>query len=323
MSFPPPAMIDEPVFKIRLDAKEANLSKDAHVCWLDLPSTLLGGRAVENIPLPGSTILHQGNLLMLDNPETILGAIVVDGEDRLEQSVRDAYAHLLDVCAERDMHLHRVWNYVPRINDSYQGLERYRQFNIGRWLAFEQYFGRDLRSFMPAASAVGVPGSSFALFFIAGKTQPIYLENPSQVPAYHYPSEYGPRPPGFARAVLVPMKDQTIGFLSGTASIEGHRTVGEGDWHLQFRTTMHNIEIMLDRMNMVEILRGPEAAAKAGVSILDLRCYLRHSEMLPLLKEWIKDEVGLSEDQVTFQQADICRSDLDLEIEAVFAKTHV
>src|SRR5690606_23756156 len=121
-----------------------------------------------------------------------------------------------------------VWNYVPYINQISEGLEHYRQFNIGRWLAFETLFGRDLRSFMPAASAVGITSNAVMLTFIAGTRQPQYLENPSQVPAYHYPSEYGPRPPSFARAVLVQNTHRSPaciqGYLSGTASIEGHQT---------------------------------------------------------------------------------------------------
>ena len=39
--------------------------------------------------------------------------------------------------------------------------------NLGRWLAFEQRFGRDLRAYMPAASGVGIRGSQFILSFIA------------------------------------------------------------------------------------------------------------------------------------------------------------
>ncbi|MEZ0386344.1 MAG: hypothetical protein ACAI34_04695, partial [Verrucomicrobium sp.] len=253
-------------------------------------------------------------------PKHLHGAVIVEAKGRLEEPIRQAYAKLLNIATSRGFYLHRVWNYVPRINENDHGLERYRQFNLGRWLAYEQKFGRDLRAFMPAASGVGIAGDQFILCFIAGRSHPVYLENPSQVPAYHYPTEYGPKPPSFARAVLVTEGSHVTGYLSGTASIEGHRSVGEGDWHAQFRTTMHNIQIMLDRMDMVEALHGPEAAERAGIVRREFKCYLRHLEALPLIKDWLTEEAGLENEQVTFLQADICRHELDLEIEAVVVK---
>jgi hypothetical protein len=215
------------------------------------------------------------------------------------------------------MYLHRAWNYVPDINALTHGLERYRQFNIGRWMAFENHFGRDLRAFMPAASGVGAHGNRFAVLFIAGKTHPIYLENPSQVPAYHYPADYGPRPPSFARAVLVENGAQITGYLSGTASIEGHRSLGEGDWHTQFRTTMHNMQIMFERMGMEDALQPG-----SSVKIRDFRCYLRHAEALPLIQGWLAEETSLDASKIVFLQSDICRCELDMEMEAILVKPH-
>ncbi len=258
-------------------------------------------------------------LLLLENGSNLVGAAVVDVPDRMEEPVEKVYAQVLAACADHGMNLHRAWNYVPGINVMEHGLERYRQFNIGRWLSFEKFFGRDLRSFMPAASAVGCEGRRFALFFTAGKTQPQYLENPAQVPAYHYPSDYGPRPPSFARAVLVKHARETLGYLSGTASIEGHRSVGEGDWHMQFRTTMHNIQIMFERMGMSQALQ-PGARSTSRVAVRDFKCYLRHAEALPLVQEWLAEEAGLSGDQVMFLKAEICRAELDIEMEAILSK---
>jgi len=320
MSLAMPAVIDEPRFEVFFNSLKPKVSRAAHVCRLELPLPLLAGKDGEIIPLPGSVVRKSGDLLMLDSGEYLIGSLVVPAPGRLENPVEHAYSQVLQECVARGLHLHRVWNYVPRINEGDQGLERYRQFNIGRWLAFEKAFGRDLRAFMPAASAVGITGKAVALFFIAGRTEPVYLENPSQVPAYHYPADYGPRPPSFARAVLIREETQTIGYLSGTASIEGHRSVGEGDWHTQFRTTMHNIQIMFERMGMTDAMKGPEAARKAGIEISDFRCYLRHVEMLPLIREWIQEEALIDDSLVSYQQADICRQELDLEIEAVLTR---
>ncbi len=282
---------------------------------LNLSVPLLAGKPREELSLKGGTLSQSGRVMLLANESQLIGAAAVDAADRLEDPVQEVYADVLAACREHGMYLHRAWNFVPGINAHTHGLERYRQFNIGRWMAFEKHFGRDLRAFMPAASGVGAHGNRYAVLFIAGKTHPIYLENPSQVPAYHYPTDYGPRPPSFARAVLIESRSEVTGYLSGTASIEGHRSVGEGDWHAQFRTTMHNIQIMFERMGMEDALRPG-----SDIEIRDFRCYLRHPEALPLIQEWLSEETTLDPSRIAFLQSDICRAELDLEMEAVLLK---
>lgn len=312
---------DDPVLLIHFDAAAPRLRRRSNACHLELPIPLLAGpKDAQTRTMPGAVITQEDQLLLLETPTDLIGAIIVSAKKRLEEPTRLAYLKLLATCTSRQMHVHRVWNYVPDINAVTQGLENYRQFNIGRWMAFEQAFGRDLRASMPAASAVGISSPHVILIFVAGKTQPVYLENPSQVPAYHYPSDYGPRPPGFARAVLIHRDHATHGYLSGTASIEGHQSIGEGNWHQQFRTTLHNISIMLERMGMAQVLKSEAAASAAGLCLDDFRCYLRHPEMLPLLQEWFQEETPWLTPHITYQRADICRAELDLEIEAVLTK---
>ncbi len=294
---------------IRFGASMAALELGENAA-LSIPAPLLHGEAIETFSLPEGEAQWFDSILTVSNENSLMGAAVIKNAGRLETPLRQLYGQVIDLCLEKKMHLHRVWNFVPRINEDDQGLERYRQFNIGRWLAFESRFGKDLRSFMPAASAVGIPGEDFVLYFKAGRSQPIYFENPSQVPAYHYPSDYGPRPPGFARGVIVQEPDQRTAWLSGTASIEGHRSIGQGDWHTQFRTTMHNMEIMFERMEVPEAMRRSSAPITR-----EFKCYIRHAEELSLIKEWFEEQTGAEEHQVRYLLADICRAELDLEIE--------
>lgn len=315
----PAAVSDEPQICIQFGKEVSQLTEGEGHGTLHLSVPWLAGKSCEMVTLPGGHVSREEGLILLENESHLLGAATADVPDRMEDGVEGVYDRVLEACAARGMSLHRAWNYVPNINAVEHGLERYRQFNIGRWLAFERFFGRDLRSFMPAASAVGCEGTRYALFFVAGKTAPQYLENPAQVPAYHYPTDYGPRPPSFARAVVVKTPQETLGFLSGTASIEGHRSIGEGDWHTQFRTTMHNMQLMFERMGMNHALRGT-LKGNSGLTIRDFKCYLRHAEALPLVREWLAEEAGLSEDQVMFLKADICRAELDIEMEAIISK---
>lgn len=311
----PAAATDTSSIQIRFGSAVSELKEDDSATTLHLAVPLLSGTISESMGLPGGRVQRSGRLLLISNETQLIGAATVDAADRLEDPVYEVYSAAFAACKEHGMHLHRAWNYVPGINAHSHGLERYRQFNIGRWLAFEEHFGRDLRAFMPAASGVGAHGPRYGLLFVAGKSQPVYLENPSQVPAYHYPTDYGPRPPSFARAVLVEHGREWVGYLSGTASIEGHRNIGEGDWHTQFRTTMRNIQIMFERMGMEDALKPGSA-----VQMRDFRCYLRHREMLPLIQDWLAEETTMDVSRIAFLQSDICRAELDLEMEAILVK---
>ncbi len=303
---------------VRYGSEHATL-EPGPVAVLSVPLPLLHGNPDQMFNLPDASSAWHGPIYIQENENAVIGAAVVEVSDRMEQPINDLFSNLIDITVQRKMHLHRIWNFVPRINEFHQGLERYRQFNIGRWLAFEQRFGRDLRSYMPAASAVGVPGDSFILYFKAGHSQPLYFENPSQVPAYHYPPDYGPRPPGFARGVVVQKKHRRTAFLSGTASIEGHRSVGEGDWHSQFRTTLHNMEIMFERMEIPGALRAADPASEIT---REFKCYLRHPEALPLVRDWFEEQTAIAPAEVMYLQADICRSELDIEIEGTVSFRH-
>jgi chorismate lyase/3-hydroxybenzoate synthase len=96
--------------------------------------------------------------------------------------------------------------------------------------------------------------------------------------------------------------------------------VGEGDWHLQFRTTMHNIQIMFERMGVAQVLKAKSRNSQSRLVMRDFKVYLRHPEALPLVQEWLAEETGLAGEDVMFLKADICRAELDLEMEAVVSR---
>ena len=129
-------------------------------------------------------------------------AATADATLALQHTARRAYA---DGCATLrqagGLHLHRVWNYLPSINAQAGALERYRQFNIGRQQAFLDA-GEDAFEGSPAACAIGLDDGPLALRFLAGRGSPLPLDNPRQVPAWRYPTAYGPRCPTFSRAAL-------------------------------------------------------------------------------------------------------------------------
>ncbi|WP_322088226.1 endoribonuclease L-PSP [Burkholderia sp. BCC1999] len=263
-----------------------------------------------------------------DTAGLVFGSIVVhethatrDGDMPLERATFDAYRMLFDLLDTLDMpHPLRIWNTVPAINAVQFGIERYRQFNIGRQHAFDAC-SRALTGGVPAACALGSvvpvagdapPAAPLAIHFLASRTPADPVENPRQVSAYHYPAQYGPRAPTFARAAAWADDDAApVLFVSGTASIVGHHTVHHGDVVAQTRETVANLAAVL------------EQAARQGhgpFSLADLsyRVYVRDAgdtAALAAIGRVLRDAAG-PRVRPLFVHADVCRDDLLVEIEA-------
>lgn len=206
-------------------------------------------------------------------------------------------------------HLWRVWNYLADINRESNGLERYRQFNIGRQDAFLEG-RRGATGNVPAACAIGLTGGPLSIAFMAGDSPAVPIENPRQVSAYNYPVDYGPRSPTFSRAALVYPPGQEIFFISGTASIVGHCTMHPDDVVGQTREALANIAAVVAEAN--RCCRAPGYTLDA----LSYRVYVRHATDFPRVRETLQPLVGASA-EIVYVQADICRHDLLLEIEAM------
>lgn len=204
----------------------------------------------------------------------------------------------------------RVWNYIPDINRRDGGLDHYHRFCIGRHEAFIAG-GCNIEHQAPAASAVGHGKQTLVIFFIATRNAFIAIENPRQVSAYRYPPAYGPRSPSFSRAVLSGDEHGAHAqlFVSGTASVVGHRSVHD-DAASQTQETLRNLRALIKRAEQQSgaQIQWNDAAA--------LKIYLRHAEDLPSVKEIV--EAALPHPPALFLEADICRRELKVEIEGVW-----
>ncbi|MDR8069822.1 chorismate transformation enzyme, FkbO/Hyg5 family [Burkholderia cenocepacia] len=244
-----------------------------------------------------------------------------DGGTPLERATFDAYRALFELLDTLGMpHPLRIWNTVPAINAVQFGIERYRQFNIGRQQAFDAC-RRALTGGVPAACALGSvvpvagdasPAAPLAIHFLASRTPADSIENPRQVSAYHYPAQYGPRAPTFARAAAWADGDATpVLFVSGTASIVGHRTVHRGDVVAQTRETVANLAAVLEQAARQG--HGPFSLADLGY-----RVYVRDAgdpAALAAIGRVLREAAG-PHVRPLFVHADVCRDDLLVEIEA-------
>jgi chorismate lyase / 3-hydroxybenzoate synthase len=213
---------------------------------------------------------------------------------------------------------------VPRINEHTAGLEHYRAFCKGRSLAFEAAFGAGFEQQLPAASAVGSDGGTIEVVFAAGEKEPQHVENPEQVPAYLYPAEHGPRSPSFSRATVVEEGDRRWVFISGTAAIKGHTTVGVGSLREQIACTLDNLRLISSASGVGENL----GAARSGTGEREetvkwtryFKVYLRRESNLAEAKGLLDGKLFFAGDHVTWLRSDICRAELDIEIEATLLR---
>lgn len=202
----------------------------------------------------------------------------------------------------------RFWNYFPAINRVSHAIERYRQFNIGRQDAFLAQ-GRSVIDNVPAACALGSAGGGLQIAFLASRQSSLSIENPRQISAFNYPSEYGPRSPSFSRASLVNLAGQPILFISGTASIVGHRSMHIGDITAQTQESLRNIASVVEQANR------QTATAPFRLANLAYTVYVRHADDLASVQREMTAFIGTPPNAV-FLQADVCRADLLVEIEA-------
>jgi chorismate lyase / 3-hydroxybenzoate synthase len=260
--------------------------------------------------------LEQGRVHYRYCDELLFGSMTIDeGFDRngsaaLLNATMTAYQEIFAVLKEtQHLHLIRVWNYLPEINREADGDERYRHFNSARQTAFRNS-GRSTTGTAPAASALGSPpGSPISIYFLASQEPPTMIENPRQTSAYFYPPKFGAHRPIFSRACLLSESAGTNLFVSGTASIVGHETIHHGDVLAQTRETLANINALLDEANRVV---GSENYSLDG---LKFKVYVRQPSDLGAIESALSAALHAST-SIVYLQADVCREDLLVEIEA-------
>lgn len=239
----------------------------------------------------------------------------IDGD--IDAAAAHAYQRLL-TCVRPSAHpyLLRVWNYFTAINEGEDDRERYRRFCVGRARAVDGMFNDP----PPAATAIGIVRSEDAparvqLIALCARAPAIALENPRQTPAWRYPREYGPVSPGFSRGALLDVDTATARLLaSGTASIVGHVSQHAGDSAAQLRESLANLTALLDEGQQ----RSGRRFELAGCETL--RVYLRQPHDLAVAQAVIAAS-GLPVERVLYLRGDVCRRELDVEIEGVFAAT--
>ena len=236
----------------------------------------------------------------------------------IEAATAAAYLKLLAAAPQLGCaHLIRFWNCIPNINVGDGDHEQYRNFCVGRFEAFSRLARVPT---YPAASALGLREGVGRVAVLASRYPAAAIENPQQLSAFRYPPIYGPSSPSFSRASLLPTRSGDVLLVSGTAAITGHASMHAGDLDAQLRLSLANIA------TVVGAAEGPPdvfsrlpstlaARAQGGVEI-QLRIYLRHGDMLARAQQALAASLAVP-CSVEWLQADICRRELLVEVEAV------
>lgn len=295
------------------------------VCTLDAPAlpllavdmALPSGEAAicEVWHSPGPLQSGQQSAIRYRQSDALLFGCVsldeVSGDARppLQTTTQAAYQTIFELLEARGFSaVLRFWNYFPEINQECHNIERYRQFNIGRQDAFLAH-DRSVIGNVPAACALGTASGGLHIAFLATRASVIGIENPRQLSAYHYPGQYGPSSPTFSRASLVKLGGRDMLFISGTASIVGHQTLHGGDVVAQTRECLHNIAAIVAEANRL----APDADFR--LDQLAYKVYVRHPADLAAVRETMAQTINATVAAI-FLQADVCRADLLVEIEA-------
>lgn len=291
---------------------ERSVESSLPFAWLDMPILGSSDPCGEEIWCSSRHISYgqKGNIRFGQADSLIFGVISLDESDpcSLDKLTTEGYSEILGFLNASGFHeIWRLWNHFSDINSDSSGLERYRQFNIGRQVAFDRAEGL-MKGCMPAASAVGVRSGPLTIAFLAGKSPPTLIENPAQVSAYEYPEMYGPQSPSFSRGAIANLGPFNLVLVSGTASIKGHETVNLGDPYEQTLTALHNIQIVIETAER-------QCGIHIDLSHMYYRVYVRNAEDLLVVQRAVTHYFGQSV-QVHYVQADICRRDLLVEIEA-------
>jgi hypothetical protein len=217
----------------------------------------------------------------------------------------------------------RQWNYVPEIcsEAKIEGIstQNYQIFNEVRHLYYSKFMSRNG---FPAATGIGQQYGNFSLDFIAYKGKANYKAFKIESPVQKNPYQYGQQvlagdplnkiakhAPEFERAKLLLTETITM-YVSGTAAIEGEKTIGIGNVEVQTLSTIKNIEALTSIEN---IQKNCSITTNKPLKFNILRVYVLKKNDIEKVEQVLKNH---NCQPYIIVQAEICRRNLLVEIEA-------
>ena len=242
-----------------------------------------------------------------------------------QKQSRNTFSLLKDILSMEKLgmwDLVRQWNYIGDILEQEIGerglIQNYQEFNEVR---SQWYSQNGLVQDYPAATGIGTKGGGVRIEFIASRMVDPFLvfslKNPFQQDAHQYSHDQlvGANPqstPKFERGKLIFNREQGYIWVSGTAAIRGEKSIA-GTALEQAVVTTENITELISPANLKH-----SGLRKLPVRLhpVYIRGYVKHfhdgSEIHDFLRKKYPDAL------IQVLQADVCRSELLVEIEAEF-----
>jgi enamine deaminase RidA (YjgF/YER057c/UK114 family) len=245
--------------------------------------------------------------------------------DDTKKAAESAFEIMTGLLASESMSLDnlvRQWNYIGNILTVKNAVQNYQAFNEVRNEYYTKF--RKIPGY-PAATGVGMKHGGVILDFCAvvpGKSLQIRaVDNPNQVNAYNYGQQVlvgkgkegnsVKHAPQFERALLMADKNDVILHISGTASIIGQKTMGKGDIGEQTIVTLENIKKLIDTDRLNQLIPG-SFPYHGRYSLF--RVYIKKQEDFGIVMKICSEHFPHL--PAIYIEADICRDDLLMEIEA-------
>ncbi len=297
---------------------------------LAIEAWALGGDDVDvDFPLPDVvTVAYDGlrwiYVAGISSPDSVTGAYAES------EYAFNELAKRLEIAGASFNDVSRIWLYQGGITASEKGedgqeIERYRELNRARTDFFDRQEAmgrmsviRDGHTCYPASTGIGMAGGGLGVSCLGLQTQrddvllqP--LENPKQTSAFDYARRFSAKSPKFSRAMAVKIGNYVTTWVSGTASILDSESVHLGDVEKQTDQTIDNIERLISAENFER-----HGLAGCGAQITDLakvRVYVKRPEDYEKCRAVCQRRFGAV--PTIYALADICRSELLVEIEGV------
>lgn len=276
---------------------------------------------------------NQSSVLCLDNPtfSLLLSNQCSFENTDFKENVMTTF-NLLDKTLQENgfdyCDIVRQWNYVENITMlddlADKQLQNYQIFNDIRTLFYNK---SDFVNGYPAATGIGIENGGCCIEVIALKQKNektvFPITNSLQVDAHNYSENVlvgkaiaeikKVSTPKFERAKAMYINDFGLLFVSGTASIVGEQTVFPDNVEKQTITTIENIEHLISVNNLIK----NKITVTSHPELINYRVYLKNKADYKTVKLLCDAHFGIK--KCIFVKADICRSNLLVEIEAIYS----
>ena len=259
--------------------------------------------------------VQRKNMVFLYNEEVCFSYTSINVPSTgLAQMIEEAYLEIFAHMNKCGNHVPmRFWNWLP-VGESPSQHQRlsmehaYQVFCQGRLSAFQQLQVEA----NCAATVVGTTREKALVLGIASKWPAINIENPLQTPPHLYPNCKSSSKPLFARATFVEYS-KTHGqlFVSATASIRGHTTMGSGEPAIQMEIILQNVQSLLQQC-------GTQHRLLSGLTLANLtalKVYIRNVQDSQAIAACVRSYFDLG--KIQFLLAPLCRSNILVELEGM------